>query len=54
MSPRIPMKNRVIRVSDADWEAAMNASRVRGENLSEKIREFIRVYGQEKKEEVKK
>lgn len=54
MSPRIPMKNRVIRVSDADWEAAMAASVRRGENLSEVIRECLRAYGRDDDGEVEK
>lgn len=45
MSPRIKMKPRAVRVSDADWAAAIERSKSEGENLSEKIREFIRAYG---------
>lgn len=45
MSPRVPMKTRNVRVSDKDWDAAHERAEREGENLSEKIREFIRAYG---------
>ena len=45
MSPRPPMKNRVVRVSDSVWAAAQKAADERGENLSEEIRKFLVQYG---------
>ena len=49
MSPRKKMKNRVFREYDEYWEAAQKKADERNENLSEKIREFIRAYGKEEK-----
>ena len=49
MSPRAPMKNRVVRVSDSVWAAAMAASVERGENLSEEIRAFLVRYAKGEK-----
>lgn len=45
MSPYERMKNRVFREYDRYWEAAQAMADERNENLSEKIREFIRAYG---------
>ncbi len=45
VSPYERMKNRVFREYDRYWEAAQQMADERNENLSEKIREFIRAYG---------
>lgn len=44
MSPRKPMKVRGIRIPEATWQAAMEKSVERGENLSEEIRKFLQQY----------
>ena len=43
------MRLRSVRVPDPDWEAAQKMADERGDNLSEKIREFIRAYGKGEK-----
>jgi antitoxin component of RelBE/YafQ-DinJ toxin-antitoxin module len=42
---REPMKNRVIRVSDAVWEAALRKADEKGETVSEAVRKFLERYG---------
>lgn len=39
-----PKRNRVIRVEDDLWDAAMAAARERSDNLSEEIRRFLLRY----------
>ena len=41
---KAPMKNRVVRVDDATWEAAIRKADARGENVSDVIREALRRY----------
>lgn len=41
---RPPMKPRMIRTSDEDWEAALAQADARGEILSEEIRAFVKHY----------
>jgi len=48
VSPREPLKNRVVRVSDRAWQAALDKAEERGEVLSEEIRKFIERYGRKK------
>lgn len=48
MSPRPPMRARTIRVSDATWDAALEAADQRGEILSEEIRKFLERYAKKK------
>ena len=48
MSPRQPMKVRGIRIPEATWQAAMEASSQRGEVLSEEIRKFLERYAKKK------
>ena len=43
--PRTPSRN--VRVSDDLWDAAKVRASERGENLSEKIREFLTEYAKE-------
>lgn len=38
------MRNRVVRVPDALWEAAQATADERGDNLSEEIRKFLERY----------
>jgi antitoxin component of RelBE/YafQ-DinJ toxin-antitoxin module len=40
-----PMKNRVIRVGDAVWEAALRKADEKGETVSEAVRRFLERYG---------
>lgn len=54
MSPRTPMKVRGIRIPDKVWEAAMQASIERDENLSEEIRKFLEQYVAKAKREANK
>lgn len=42
--PREPMKNRVVRVSDAVWEAALRKADEKGETVSEAVRKFLERY----------
>jgi len=42
--PKEPMKNRVIRVPEALWLAALRRADERGESLAEAIRAFLRRY----------
>lgn len=49
MSPRIPMKVRNVRVSDRDWNAAHARAERDGDNLSEKIREWLKEYAKGEK-----
>jgi predicted HicB family RNase H-like nuclease len=42
--PKKPMKNRMIRVPDELWEAALTRADERGESLSEAIRTLLRRY----------
>jgi antitoxin component of RelBE/YafQ-DinJ toxin-antitoxin module len=39
------MKNRVIRVSDRVWAAAMQKADEKGETVSEAVRKFLERYG---------
>lgn len=39
-----PMKNRVVRVSDRVWEAAMKRADEKGETVSEAVRKFLERY----------
>jgi len=39
------MRKHSIRFPDPEWDAAMAAADRRGENLAEKIRDFVREYG---------
>lgn len=39
-----PMKNRVIRVSDAVWEAALRKADEKGDTVSEAVRKFLERY----------
>lgn len=43
-----PMTNRVVRVPDKLWEAAMAKAAEREENLSEEIRAFLTRYSNKK------
>jgi len=43
------MKNRVVRVPDPEWNAAMGAATDKEEVLAEEIREFVRRYPKLKK-----
>lgn len=43
--PREPKKQRSVRVSDADWDAALAEAERRSEYLSEAIVEFVKHYG---------
>ena len=44
MSPRLPMKNRVIRVPDALWDAAVAEADANDETVSEVIRRALEGY----------
>lgn len=50
---RRPMKNRVIRVDDDTWDAAMRAADARDERLSEEIRRWLERYGKDYREKGK-
>jgi hypothetical protein len=45
VSPRPPKKNRVIRVDDATWEAAMARAEAEGLLVSEEVRKFLERFG---------
>lgn len=47
---REPMKNRVIRVEDDIWDAAMRAADANDEYLSEAIRRMLERYGKDYRE----
>jgi hypothetical protein len=49
--PRKPMKNRVIRVDDPTWDAAMRAAEAKDERLSAEIRRWLERYGKDYREE---
>jgi len=49
MTPRPPMKNRVIRVPEGTWQAALDAAEQKQEVLSEEIRRFVEKYPTMKK-----
>ena len=48
-----PMPNRVIRVDDETWDAAMAAAEARGEYLSEGLRRMLERYGKDYREDKK-
>ena len=49
--PRKPMKNRVIRVDDPTWLAAMKAAEAKDERLSAEIRKWLERYGKDYRED---
>jgi hypothetical protein len=49
--PRKPMKNRVIRVDDPTWLAAMRAAEARDERLSQEIRKWLERYGKDHRDD---
>ena len=51
--PPKPMKNRVIRVDDATWLAAMRAAEAKDKRLSAEIRKWLERYGKDYREDKK-
>ncbi len=45
VSPRPPMKNRIIRVDDATWDAAKARAEAEDLVLAEEVRKFLERFG---------